>query len=47
MKDIHIVYGSTVYDFFVLPTIVITTTEGSYRFVTIQWMYWYFGFAWD
>lgn len=47
MNDIHIVYGTKTFEFVVLPTIVVTTSDGSYKFITIEWMRWYIGFAWD
>lgn len=47
MKDIAIAHGTMLYDFYFIPTIAITKTEGSYRCIYILWMDWYIGFAWD
>ena len=45
MKDISIVKGMSIYDFFIIPTIRINYR--SYKYLTVEWLRWYIGITWD
>ena len=46
MKKIRFANGTNMYDFFIIPTIRITSRDGLYTFVTVEWLKWYIGVTW-
>ena len=42
----RITKGTNVYDWFIIPTIRITV-NGFCNYLTIEWLKWYIGIAWE
>lgn len=49
MKEVRFIYGSNVYDFYILPTILISGIESSdgvwHHFITLEWLGYYIGIS--
>lgn len=46
MKNFRIAKGANIYDFFIVPAIRLHN-NGFCKYLTIEWLKWYFGIAWE
>lgn len=47
MKNISITKGTNMHDRFIIPTIRYNGNTLSIKFLTIEWLSWYFGIKWE
>lgn len=47
MKNICITKGRNLYDRFIIPTIRYNVNTLGAKFLTVEWLIWYFGIKWQ